>query len=98
MLEFLLLILGVNCLTFGYFGYKFIQFRKNEKYRTQELNHKVQCMLDQMKQEYQSEREAELNEKPVTNVFREHVIDEISKQRLIYDDATGRYIRLRQIK
>ena len=75
-----------------------MQFRKNEKYRTQELNHKVQCMLDQMKQEYQSEREAELNEKPVTNIFREHVIDEISKQRLIYDKTTGRYIRLRQIK
>ena len=75
-----------------------MQFRKNEKYRTQELNHKVQCMLDQIQQEYQSERQAELNEKPVTNIFREHVIDEISKQRLIYDEATGRYIRLRQIK
>ena len=98
MLEFLLLVLGVNCLTFAYFGHKFIQFRKNEKYRTQERNHKVQCMLDQMKREYQSEREAELNEKPVTNIFREHVIDEISKQRLIYDEATGRYIKLRQIK
>ena len=74
-----------------------MQFRKNEKYRTQELNHKVQCLLDQMKQEYQSERQAELNEKPVTNIFREHVIDEISKQRLIYDEKSGRYIRLRQI-
>ena len=98
MLEFLLLILGINCLTFAYFGYKFMQFRKNEKYRTQELNHRVQCLLDQMKQEYQSERKAELNEKPAANIFREHVIDEISKQRLIYDEATGRYIRLRQIK
>ena len=75
-----------------------MQFRKNEKYRTQELNHRVQCLLDQMKQEYQSEREAELNEKPVANIFREHVIDEISKQRLIYDEESGRYIRLRQIK
>ena len=74
-----------------------MQFRKNEKYRTQELNHRVQCLLDQMKQEYQSEREAELNEEPVTNIFREHVIDEISKQRLIYDEESGRYIRLRQI-
>ena len=98
MLEFLLLILGINCLTFTYFGYKFIQFRKNEKYRTQELNHKVQCLLDQAKRDYQAERQAELNERPVTNIFREHVIDEISKQRLIYDEATGRYIRLRQIK
>ena len=98
MLEFLLLILGINCLTFGYFGYKFMQFRKNEKYRTQELNHKVQCMLDQMKQEYQSEREAELNEQPVANIFREHVNVEVSKQRLIYDEESGRYIRLRQIK
>ena len=75
-----------------------MQFRKNEKYRTQELNHKVQCMLDQMQQEYRSEREAELNEQPPTNIFRDHVIDEISKQRLIYDEESGRYIRLRQIK
>ena len=75
-----------------------MQFRKNEKYRTQELNHRVQCLLDQMKQEYQSEREAELNENPAANIFREHVIDEISKQRLIYDEESGRYIRLRQIK
>ena len=51
MLDFLLLILGINSITFAYFGYKFMQ-----------------------------------------------VIDEISKQRLIYDETTGRYIRLRQIK
>ena len=97
MLEFLLLILGINTLTFVYFGYRFMQFRKNEKYRTQELNHKVQCMLDQARRDYKAEREAELNEEPVTNIFREHVIDEISKQRLIYDEESGRYIRLRQI-
>ena len=92
------IILFMNLCIFGYFTYSFMQFRKKEKYRTQELNHKVQCMLDQMQREYQSERQAELNEKPVTNIFREHVIDEISKQRLIYDEESGRYIRLRQIK
>ena len=96
MLDFLLLILGINCLTFGYFGYKFIQFRKNEKYRTQELNHKVQCMLDERERDYQAALKPE--EQPVTNIFREHVIEEISKHRLIYDEATGRYIKLRQIK
>ena len=92
------IILFMNLCIFGYFTYSFMQFRKKEKYRTQELNHKVQCMLNQMQREYQSERQAELNEKPVTNIFREHVIDEISKQRLIYDEESGRYIRLRQIK
>ena len=92
------IILFMNLCIFGYFTYSFIQFRKKEKYRTQELNHKVQCMLNQMQREYQSERQAELNEIPVTNIFREHVIDEISKQRLIYDEESGRYIRLRQIK
>ena len=92
------IILFMNVCIFGYFTYSFMQFRKNEKYRTQELNHKVQCLLDQAKRDYQAERQAELNERPVTNIFREHVIDEISKQRLIYDEATGRYIRLRQIK
>ena len=92
------IILFMNLCIFGYFTYSFMEFRKKEKYRTQELNHKVQCMLNQMQREYQSERQAELNEKPVTNIFREHVIDEISKQRLIYDEESGRYIRLRQIK
>jgi len=96
MLDFLLLILGINAITFSYFGYKFIQFRKNKKYRIQELNHKVQCMLDEMELDYQASLKQE--EKPAANVFREHAIDEISKQRLIYDETTGRYIRLRQIK
>ena len=73
-----------------------MQYRKNEKYRTQELNHRVQCMLDEMERDYQASLNQE--ETPVTNIFREHVIDEISKQRLIYDETTGRYIRLRQIK
>ena len=73
-----------------------MQYRKREKYRTQDLNHRVQCMLDEMERDYQASSIQE--EKPVTNVFREHVIDEISKHRLIYDEATGRYIRLRQIK
>ena len=90
------IILLMNLCIFGYFTYSFIQYRKREKYRTQELNHRVQCMLDEMERDYQASLKQE--EKPVTNVFREHVIDEISKQRLIYDEATGRYIRLRQIK
>ena len=92
------IILLMNMCIFGYFTYSFIQFRKNEKYRTQELNHKVQCLLDQAQRDYKAEREAELSEEPVANIFREHVIDEISKQRLIYDETTGRYIRLREIK
>ena len=86
----------MNLCIFGYFTYSFIQYRKREKYRTQELNHRVQCMLDEMERDYQASLKQE--EKPATNVFREHVIDEISKQRLIYDETTGRYIRLRQIK
>ena len=90
------IILLMNLCIFGYFAYSFMQYRKNEKYRTQELNHRVQCMLDEMERDYQASLKQE--EKPVTNIFREHVIDEISKQRLIYDEATGRYIRLRQIK
>ena len=90
------IILLMNLCILGYFTYSFMQYRKREKYRTQELNHRVQCMLDEMERDYQASLRQE--EKPVTNVFREHVIDEISKQRLIYDETTGRYIRLRQIK
>jgi len=90
------IILFMNLCIFGYFTYSFIQFRKREKYRTQELNHRVQCMLDQMERDYQASVLEE--EEPVTNIFREHVIEEISRHRLVYDEATGRYIRLRQIK
>ena len=90
------IILFMNLCIFGYFTYSFIQYRKREKYRTQELNHRVQCMLDEMERDYQASLKQE--EKPVTNIFREHIIDEISKQRLIYDKTTGRYIKLRQIE
>ena len=90
------IILFMNLCIFGYFTYSFIQYRKREKYRTQELNHRVQCMLDQMERDYQASVLEE--EEPVANIFREHVIEEISRHRLVYDEATGRYIRLRQIK
>ena len=90
------IILLMNLCIFGYFTYSFIQYRKREKYRTQELNHRVQCMLDQMERDYQASLLEE--EEPVTNIFREHVIEEISRHRLVYDEKTGRYIKLRQIK
>ena len=90
------IILFMNLCIFGYFTYSFIQYRKREKYRTQELNHRVQCMLDQMERDYQASLLEE--EEPVTNIFREHVIEEISRHRLVYDEKTGRYIKLRQIE
>ena len=90
------IILLMNSCIFGYFTYSFMQYRKREKYRTQELNHRVQYMLDEMERDYQASLLEE--EKPVTNVFREHVIEEISRHRLVYDEKTGRYIKLRQIK
>ena len=90
------IILLMNLCIFGYFTYSFIQYRKREKYRTQELNHRVQCMLDQMERDYQASLLEE--EEPVANIFREHVIEEISRHRLVYDEKTGRYIKLRQIE
>ena len=90
------IILLMNLCIFGYFTYSFIQYRKREKYRTQELNHRVQYMLDQMEHDYQASLTEE--EEPVANIFREHVIEEISRHRLVYDEKTGRYIKLRQIK
>ena len=90
------IILLMNLCIFGYFTYSFIQYRKREKYRTQELNHKVQYLLDQMERDYQASSLEE--EEPVANIFREHVIEEISRHRLVYDEKTGRYIKLRQIE
>jgi len=31
------------------------------------------------------------------NIFRQMAIEEIAKQKLVYDETTGRYIRRRQI-
>ena len=90
------IILLMNLCIFGYFTYSFIQYRKREKYRTQELNHRVQYMLDEMERDYQASLLEE--EEPVTNIFREHVIEEISRHRLVYDEKTGRYIKLRQVE
>jgi len=90
------IILLMNLCIFGYFTYSFIQYRKRENYRTQELNHRVQCILDQMERDYRASTLEE--EEPVANIFREHVIEEISRHRLVYDEKTGRYIKLRQIE
>ena len=90
------IILLMNLCIFGYFAYSFIQYRKKEKYRTQELNHRVQYMLDEMERDYQASLLEE--EEPVTNIFREHVIEEISRHRLVYDEKTGKYIKLRQVE
>jgi len=94
-MEFIGIILFMNLCIFGYFIYNFIQYRKREKYRTQELNYKVQCLLNQVYKDYAEPEEQ--TQEPVTNIFREHVIEEISKHRLVYDEKTGRYIKLRQI-
>ena len=90
------IILLMNMCIFGYFTYSFMQYRKREKYRTQELNHRVQYMLDEMERDYQASLLEE--EEPVTNIFREHVIEEISRHRLVYDEKTGKYIKLRQVE
>ena len=31
------------------------------------------------------------------NIFRQMAIEEIAKQKLVYDETTGRYVRRRQI-
>jgi hypothetical protein len=53
-------------------------------------------MLDEMERDYQASLLEE--EEPVTNIFREHVIEEISRHRLVYDEQTGKYIKLRQVE
>jgi hypothetical protein len=90
------IILLMNLCIFGYFAYSFMQYRKREKYRIQELNHRVQYMLDEMEIDYQASLKPAVP--PETNVFRDSVINEISKQRLVWDERSGKFIRLREIK
>ena len=57
--------------------------------------------IERIRQEYNIERIRELqssreNQKK-TSIFREMAVEEIAKQKLVYDEASGRYVRRRQI-
>jgi len=79
--ELLYLFLGI-CLSAGaYFLYKLTTIKKTQK----NLRLSKQKMRD-MKAAYCQE-----------NIFRQMAIEEIAKQRLVYDEKTGRYVRRRQV-
>ena len=84
-MEYLIFILCVCLCVVGYYTYNFIIFRKNLKL--------IKNRLD-----YQKARMKEANETyKKTGIFRKIAIEEIAKQKLIYDEKSGRYIRRRQI-
>lgn len=84
-MEYLMFILCVCLCVAGYYTYSFISFRKNQKL--------IKNRLD-----YRKARMKEANETyKKTGIFREIAIEEIAKQKLIYDEKSGRYIRRRQI-
>ena len=80
-MELLYLFLGICLSACIYFLYKLTTIKKTQK----SLRLSKQRML---------EREA-LRVKE--NIFRQMAIEEIAKQKLVYDETTGRYIRRRQI-
>jgi hypothetical protein len=94
IMEYIMIMLGVCLSVIGYYGYNFIIFRRNQnsilKQRLQQLT------KDRI--EYQKARMKEANETyKKTGIFREMAIDSIVKQKLIFDEQTGRYIRLTEI-
>ena len=96
--EFLYFTLGVCGSIFCYFGYKFLQFKKKQDTCRTILENSLQQELDRARKEYQSLRLAERMEtRHKTNIFREMAIEEIARQKLVYDEETGRYVRRRQI-
>ena len=96
--EFLYITLGVCLSILAYFVYKFIVFQKKQIVAKDMLE---QCMLDEIQQtreEYQRRRLSEIRDsRKKTNVFRKMAIDEIAKQKLVYDEESGCYVRRRQI-
>ena len=80
-MELLYLFLGICLSVCTYFLYKLTTIKKTQK----SLRLSKQRML---------EREA-LRVKE--NIFRQMAIEEIAKQKLVYDETTGRYIRRRQV-
>lgn len=85
IMEYLMFILCVCLCVVGHYTYSFISFRKNQKL--------IKNRLD-----YRKARMKEANEAyKKTGIFREIAIEEIAKQKLIYDEKSGRYIRRRQI-
>ena len=98
IMELLYALLGVNLCILGYFAYRFMEFRKTQLKREQLLLTKSLEEIARAQKEYSRARMEELSDThKKTNVFRELAIEEISKQKLVFDEETGAYVRLRQI-
>ena len=100
-MEFLYIMLGICLSILTYFGYKFFVFRQNQIKFNQQLNQKSILEIERIRNEYKKERAKELHEvrdnQKKTNIFREMAIEEIAKQKLIFDEESGCYVRRRQI-
>ena len=95
-MEFLYLILCISLSIVGYFVYKFYIFREKQKICEEILADSSRQIATE--HDYDPDRLRsikQLHEK--TSIFREMAIEEIAKQRLVYDEASGRYVRRRQI-
>ena len=97
-MEFFYLVLGICISIFCYFAYKFSEFRKKQNACRVLLEQNMQQELNRARKEYQRAHLEERNQtRYKTSIFREMAIEEIAKQKLIYDEETGRYVRRRQI-
>lgn len=96
--EFLYITLGVCLSILMYFVYKFVVFQRKQNNCKKLLEQSMMEEIQRAQKEYQKRRLSEMREKrQKTNIFREMAIEEIAKQKLIYDEETGRYVRRRQI-
>lgn len=100
-MEFLYLVLGIGLSILTYFAYKFTVFRKKQIICERMLEEKSMQEIENIRREYSEARIRELRSvrehQKKTNIFRKMAIEEIAKQKLVYDEKTGRYIRRRQI-
>jgi hypothetical protein len=86
-------VLGVSLAVIAYFGYNFYIFQKEQERRNDRFN-----QLAKNRIEYRKARMREMSEThKKTGIFREMAVDSIVKQNLIFDEKSGKYIRLTEI-
>jgi hypothetical protein len=90
MVYFLSVILGIGISIIGYFCIKFAEFQKKENCRIQELDNKVQLILDSCPANHR----LQVIE---TIVPGEYTREELSRTKLVWASELGAYVIRKQI-
>ena len=98
-MEWFMALMGVCVCIIAYNIAKLMRLSKKQKFemlqreyafaREQELHQVSRSKVENKLKDFEDIKK--------TNIFREMAIEEIARQKLVYDEETGRYVRRRQI-